>query len=110
MSFFEWGSGPVTERLCRTLKRWDRKRGPKLGAPTFLAVCAHSSHLLPAPPPSFCHCQGVDDGDVDLPTRFEGKWIRGFVPKFIYMFFYILVYAVRPILIRPKPIRESLMS
>lgn len=48
----------------------------------------------------------MDDGDVDLPTQFEGKWIRGFIPKFIYMFFYIVVYGVRPILIRPKAIRE----
>ncbi len=44
---------------------------------------------------------------MDLPTKFEGKWVRGYIPKFIYMFFYILVYAVRPILIRPKAIRES---
>ena len=51
--------------------------------------------------------QGVDEGDVDLPTKWEGKWVRGFIPKFFYMFFYILVYAIRPILIRPKPIRES---
>lgn len=50
---------------------------------------------------------GVDDGDVDLPTKFEGKWVRGYIPKFIYMFFYILVYAVRPILIRPKAIHRG---
>lgn len=48
---------------------------------------------------------GVDEDDVDLPTKLEGKWVRGFFPKLAYMFCYILVYAIRPLFIRPKPVQ-----
>lgn len=45
---------------------------------------------------------GVDGGDVDLPTVFESNLITSFLAKTFYAFFYILVYGVRPLLVRPK--------
>lgn len=45
---------------------------------------------------------GVDGGDVDLPTVFESTWIRGLFMKTVYGFFYLVVYGVRPLLVRPK--------
>ncbi|CAK0780311.1 hypothetical protein CVIRNUC_005008 [Coccomyxa viridis] len=52
----------------------------------------HHSHL------------GVDGWDVDLPTYLEANWITGFVAKAAWVLVYIIVYGLRPVLIRPKPI------
>jgi sphingolipid delta-4 desaturase len=46
---------------------------------------------------------GVDGGDVDLPTVLEAKWISSTLAKAIYGFFYLVVYGVRPLIVRPKP-------
>jgi sphingolipid 4-desaturase/C4-monooxygenase len=46
---------------------------------------------------------GVDGGDVDLPTVFESSWIRGLHMKLMYGFVYLIVYGVRPLIVRPKP-------
>ena len=46
--------------------------------------------------------QGVDGGDVDLPTVFESSWIVGFFSKVFFTFIYLAIYAVRPLLVRPK--------
>ena len=51
--------------------------------------------------------QGVDGWDVDLPTYLEANWITGFVAKAAWVLVYIIVYGLRPVLIRPKPIGES---
>ncbi|KAK9802629.1 hypothetical protein WJX73_006946 [Symbiochloris irregularis] len=51
----------------------------------------HHSHL------------GVDGWDVDLPTFFEANWITNTVAKTIWVSMYILVYGVRPVLVKPKP-------
>ena len=50
----------------------------------------------------FCLPQGVDGGDVDLPTVFESSWIVGFFSKVFFTFIYLAIYAVRPLLVRPK--------
>lgn len=70
-------------------------------------------------PPWYMHCgasacserlwaaQGVDGWDVDLPTYLEANWITSFVAKAAWVLVYIVVYGLRPVLIRPKPIGES---
>jgi sphingolipid delta-4 desaturase len=50
---------------------------------------------------------GVDGGDVDLPTVFESTWITSTLSKAVYGFFYILVYGVRPLVVRPKNISTA---
>ncbi len=45
---------------------------------------------------------GVDGGDVDLPTVLESTWIRGLGMKLMYGFVYLVIYGVRPLLVRPK--------
>ena len=50
--------------------------------------------------------QGVDGWDVDLPTYLEANWITSFVAKAAWVLVYIIVYGLRPVLIRPKPIGE----
>jgi sphingolipid delta-4 desaturase len=50
----------------------------------------HHSHL------------GVDDWDVDLPTALEANAISSFLAKLVWTYFYIVVYGVRPLLIKPK--------
>lgn len=52
----------------------------------------HHSHL------------GVDGWDVDLPTFFEASWINTAVQKFLWVFCYIIVYGLRPMLVRPKSV------
>jgi sphingolipid delta-4 desaturase len=46
---------------------------------------------------------GVDGGDVDLPTALEAHWITSVAAKAVYGFFYLAVYGVRPLMVRPKP-------
>lgn len=46
--------------------------------------------------------QGVDGWDVDLPTDFEANWINNIFAKLVWVSTYIVVYGVRPLLIRPK--------
>ena len=48
--------------------------------------------------------QGVEGWDVDLPTGIEANVIAHTAAKVCWMFVYILVYGVRPLLIRPKPV------
>ena len=54
-----------------------------------------------------CHLQGVDGWDVDLPTMLEANFITSFVAKVLWVFVYIAVYGLRPVIIRPKPIGET---
>jgi hypothetical protein len=46
--------------------------------------------------------QGVDGWDVDLPTEFEANWINNIFAKLAWVSTYIIIYGVRPLLIRPK--------
>ncbi len=39
---------------------------------------------------------------MDLPTAFEAGLITNTAAKFVYGFFYILIYGVRPLWVRPK--------
>ncbi|KAK9914834.1 hypothetical protein WJX75_001152 [Coccomyxa subellipsoidea] len=52
----------------------------------------HHSHL------------GVDGWDVDLPTALEANIITSTIAKVLWVFVYIGVYGLRPVIIRPKPI------
>jgi len=52
----------------------------------------HHSHL------------GVHGADPDLPTFLEGKYIRGFFPKFFFLFFQGFFYVLRPVLTQPMPL------
>ena len=52
------------------------------------------------------HEQGVDGWDVDLPTYLEANYITGVGAKVAWVLVYIVVYGLRPVLIRPKPIGE----
>lgn len=47
--------------------------------------------------------QGVATVDMDLPTNFEGKYVRGRILKAIWLFCMPLVYSLRPMIIKPKP-------
>ena len=46
--------------------------------------------------------QGVEGWDVDLPTFLEVGYIGTTAIKVMWIFCYILVYGVRPVLVRPK--------
>ena len=48
--------------------------------------------------------QGVDGWDVDLPTILEANIITTTLAKVLWVFVYIAVYGLRPIIIKPKPI------
>ena len=48
--------------------------------------------------------QGVDGWDVDLPTRLEASYICNLAAKLVWATWYIAVYGLRPIIIKPKPI------
>ena len=48
--------------------------------------------------------QGVEGWDVDLPTSLEANAIVHTVAKVCWMVVYILVYGIRPLIIRPKPV------
>ena len=48
--------------------------------------------------------QGVEGWDVDLPTPLEANAIVHTVAKICWMVVYILVYGIRPLIIRPKPV------
>ncbi|EFN56445.1 hypothetical protein CHLNCDRAFT_57665 [Chlorella variabilis] len=50
---------------------------------------------------------GVDGGDVDLPTVLESSWIAGFFSKLFFTFIYLAIYAVRPLIVRPKAITAA---
>ncbi|KAI7840390.1 hypothetical protein COHA_005891 [Chlorella ohadii] len=47
---------------------------------------------------------GIDGGDVDLPTVLESNWITGFFSKLFFTFIYLSIYAVRPLVVRPKAV------
>lgn len=44
----------------------------------------------------------MDNIDVDLPTFFEAGLVVGFIPKVMFCAVYLLIYGVRPLVIRPK--------
>ena len=48
--------------------------------------------------------QGVEGWDVDLPTGIEANAIVHTAAKIGWMIVYILVYGIRPLIIRPKPV------
>jgi sphingolipid delta-4 desaturase len=50
----------------------------------------HHSHL------------GVDGWDVDLPTSLEANYVTNVLAKIMWVFSYIAVYGIRPLIIRPK--------
>lgn len=47
--------------------------------------------------------QGVDGWDVDLPTMFEANLVTNTLMKVAWVFVYLGVYGLRPVIIRPKP-------
>ena len=44
---------------------------------------------------------------MDLPTFLEANYITSFAAKAAWVLVYIVVYGLRPVLIRPKPIGEA---
>lgn len=48
--------------------------------------------------------QGVEGWDVDLPTYLEASYIGTTAVKVMWLFCYILVYGIRPVLVRPKKV------
>ena len=50
----------------------------------------------------------MDGWDVDLPTTLEANYITHFFAKTLWVFSYIAVYGVRPLLVRPKPVGEHI--
>lgn len=61
-----------------------------------------------APPPASAErlvvLQGVEGWDVDLPTYLEASYIGTTAVKVMWLFCYILVYGIRPVLVRPKKV------
>jgi len=47
--------------------------------------------------------QGVCGVDVDVPTEWEGKFFRGVPLKVLWCFLMPAFYALRPMIVRPKP-------
>lgn len=47
--------------------------------------------------------QGVDDMDVDIPTDLEGKLFTNTFLKVIWVILQPLFYAIRPLIVKPKP-------
>lgn len=47
---------------------------------------------------------------MDLPTFLEANYITSFAAKAAWVLVYIVVYGLRPVLIRPKPIGEASFS
>jgi sphingolipid delta-4 desaturase len=48
--------------------------------------------------------QGIAGVDPDLPTSFEGKYVRGPILKFFFLVFQGLIYVFRPLLTLPMPL------
>ncbi len=44
---------------------------------------------------------------MDLPTDLEARWVNNIFAKLLWVSTYIIVYGVRPLLIRPKVPGES---
>jgi len=51
--------------------------------------------------------QGVDGIDTDIPSRFEGRFIRGPVTKTIWACCQILTYALRPMFIKAQDVTTA---
>jgi len=50
------------------------------------------------------HYQGSVSGDADIPMAFEGKYFNTPITKTIWLFLQPLFYAIRPLVLLPKPI------
>ena len=51
--------------------------------------------------------QGIDGIDTDIPSRFEGKYIRGPVSKTVWACCQILTYALRPMFIKAQDVTSA---
>jgi len=51
--------------------------------------------------------QGIDGIDTDIPSRFEGKYIRGPLSKTIWCCCQILTYALRPMFIKAQDVTRA---
>ena len=66
----------------------------------FLTLCPS---LAPSPSPSNDSLfQGVDGWDVDLPTALEKSAVSNLAAKLAWVFSYLAVYGLRPLVVRPK--------
>jgi sphingolipid delta-4 desaturase len=50
--------------------------------------------------------QGVDGIDTDIPTTFEVNWFTNMVSKVFWVCCQPLFYALRPVLVKPKPVGQ----
>lgn len=49
---------------------------------------------------------GVDGVDVDIPTHAEAMLFCNVLGKAVFLFFQIFFYALRPVIVRPKPLNQ----
>ena len=52
---------------------------------------------------------GVEDKDMDMPSSFEKRWIKGRFGKGVWCSLQILAYALRPLLQKPLPVTRTLV-
>lgn len=50
---------------------------------------------------------GVDGLDPDLPSEIEGKLFSSLLGKFVWVVLFPATYSLRPMLMRPKNVREG---
>jgi sphingolipid delta-4 desaturase len=50
--------------------------------------------------------QGVDGIDTDIPTSFEVNWFTNTVKKIVWVCCQPLFYALRPVMVKPKPMGQ----
>lgn len=50
--------------------------------------------------------QGVDGVDTDIPTALEGKLVNTPFKKFLWVLFQPFFYAIRPLVVNPKPLEK----
>ncbi|EEC45120.1 dihydroderamide delta-4 desaturase [Phaeodactylum tricornutum CCAP 1055/1] len=93
------GNHELAHNLCFKTTRYNEVLGMiancAQGLPSF--VTFRKYHL------DHHYFQGIDEKDVDVPTEWEGKIFNTTFRKIIWVFLQPLFYAIRPLVVRPKP-------
>ena len=85
---------------------WTRGGGGQALLAGWLARRATPQRRLKRPPSCITAAQGVDGGDVDLPTVLESTYVTNLLSKVVFTFVYLVIYGVRPLVVRPKAASE----